>query len=188
MDTQYNINILLLCLFKCPHYWAITNGWPEWKRKRGRERREVNYSARKLFVHKVLALNKILTVITRWEPKANGQSKELVWGLEERSQVAIIKVPSAQYTKNRVFVLLIIEWDRSNFTFFFFFLAEKKYPTRAVGEGGKYRWVHHVFLGQNQKPSLKDPRRPTTNLKSLFTGYQFIPFWQSLKSFVHLNR
>jgi len=40
MDTQYNTDILLLCLFKCLHYCAITNGWPEWKRKKreGEER------------------------------------------------------------------------------------------------------------------------------------------------------
>ena len=71
MDTQYNINILLLCLFKRLHYCAITNGWPEWKR--GRERREVNDNARKLFVYSVLALNWILTVITQRESKADGQ-------------------------------------------------------------------------------------------------------------------
>lgn len=45
------------------------------KGKRGRERREVNYNARKLFVYDILALNWILTVITQREPKADGQYK-----------------------------------------------------------------------------------------------------------------
>lgn len=57
MDGQYNIDILLLCLNVCTTEQSQMDGLSEKGGEEGRESREVNYNARKLFLYKVLALN-----------------------------------------------------------------------------------------------------------------------------------
>lgn len=56
MDTQYNIDILLLCLNVCTTEQSLMDSLSE-KGKGGGRTEGVNYNARKLFVYRVLALN-----------------------------------------------------------------------------------------------------------------------------------
>lgn len=55
-DTQYNIDILLLCLNVCTTEQSLMDSLSE-KGKGGGRTEGVNYNARKLFVYRVLALN-----------------------------------------------------------------------------------------------------------------------------------
>lgn len=59
MDTQYNIDTLLLCLLNvCTTEQSQMDGLSEEGEEGGREgEQEVNYNGRMLFVYKVLALN-----------------------------------------------------------------------------------------------------------------------------------